>query len=86
MERKKEVIDLDILTSNLYGEVGSFFSISHKVDLYIRQKLNQSVKPLIDANSSEKGMKFINLIFSTNKSTDYSLNQMISLKKIIMGM
>lgn len=59
---------LDIITSSIYGEVGSFFSISHKVDLYITRSLNQSVKPLININSNENSLQFVNLIVSTNKS------------------
>ncbi|ANE45479.1 hypothetical protein SY83_03135 [Paenibacillus swuensis] len=63
-----------ILTSSLFSEVNSFFSISHKVDLKIREELNDTISSDLQLNTKEKDMDFINLIVSTNKAT---LNVMV---------
>lgn len=60
---------MEILTSSLFNEVNSYFSINHKVNLKIREKLNESIKSDLQITSKEKDMCFINLIVSTNKST-----------------
>jgi hypothetical protein len=59
---------MEFITSSIYSEVGSYFSISHKVDLYIRRELNQIIKPLLKHNSRDRKMEYLNLIASTNKS------------------
>lgn len=52
----------------MYSEQESYFSISHKVDLLIRQKLNYLIGGKLQISRSEKE-KYLNLIVSTNKNT-----------------
>ena len=58
-----------ILTGSLFSEVNSYFSISHKVDLKIREELNDTISSDLQLNTKEKDMDFINLLVSTNKAT-----------------
>jgi hypothetical protein len=60
---------LEILTSRLFNEVDSYFLINHKVDLKIREKLNECIKSDLQLTAKENGMCFLNLIISTNKTT-----------------
>ncbi|RCW41266.1 hypothetical protein [Paenibacillus prosopidis] len=60
---------MDIITSNIYSEVNSFFSVSHKVDLKIREKLNESLKSDLQQALNDEAMPFFNLIVSTSKAT-----------------
>jgi hypothetical protein len=57
---------LEILTSSLYNEMNSYFSISHKIDLKIREELNEKIKNHMQVESKQKDMD-INLIVSTNR-------------------
>jgi hypothetical protein len=59
---------LEFLTSSILSEVNSYFSISHKVDLKIREELNENIVPYVKLTSKEKEMEFINLIISTKKT------------------
>jgi hypothetical protein len=61
---------LKFLTSSLFSEVNSYFSISHKVSLKIREILNENIDIFHDLqlNAKEKDMEIINLIVSTNKA------------------
>ncbi|MFC5529506.1 hypothetical protein [Cohnella yongneupensis] len=56
-----------ITTCSLFSESGSYFSISYKVDLYIRKSLNEMIASKIKEFATQ-GL-LINLIVSTNKKT-----------------
>lgn len=60
---------MDIITSNIYSEVGSYFSVSYKVDLKIREKLNESIKFDLQKVFDDEKILFFNLVVSTNKVT-----------------
>jgi hypothetical protein len=56
---------LEITTSSLYCEVGVYFSISYKVDLFIRNKLNEIIVRDFELDKVYEG-RYLNLIVSTN--------------------
>ena len=59
---------MEFLTSSIFSEVNSYFSISHKVNLKIREELNQNIVSYLKLTPKEKEMDFINLITCTKKS------------------
>lgn len=59
---------MECLTSSIFSEVNSYFSISHKVDLKIREELNENIVSYLKLTPKEKEMDFINLITCTKKS------------------
>lgn len=60
---------MKIITSSIYNEINCYFSVSHKVDLKIREKLNESIKFDLQQAHNIKSALFLNLIVSTSKTT-----------------
>lgn len=54
---------------SFFSEVNCRFSISYKVNLEIRNALNEQVKSELNLPSKEEGFEYINLMVTTNSRT-----------------
>jgi hypothetical protein len=63
------VLKIEISTMNIFSEIKTYFSISYKVDLLIRRKLNESILSDLQLKSKDKDMCCIDLVVSTSRAT-----------------